>query len=76
MHHHNRLFGFTGRMFESPTQLHSNLNRWYDVKVGWWLSEDPIGFDAGREPRAILRESADEGDSTDWLRSPFRLLQR
>ena len=38
------LFLFTGRPFDSDTQLQNNLNRWYDARVGRWLSEDPIGF--------------------------------
>ncbi|MHB1037230.1 MAG: RHS repeat-associated core domain-containing protein [Pirellulales bacterium] len=41
------LFGFTGRLFDKDTKLQSNLHRWYDALVGRWLSEDPIGFDAG-----------------------------
>ncbi len=41
------LFLFTGRPFDSDTQLQNDLNRWYDASVGRWLSEDPIGFDAG-----------------------------
>ena len=43
------LFLFTGRPFDSDTQLQNNLNRWYDARVGRWLSEDPIGF-AGDDP--------------------------
>ncbi|MBC7350771.1 MAG: RHS repeat-associated core domain-containing protein [Thermogutta sp.] len=41
------LFLFTGRPFDSDTQLQNNLNRWYDARVGRWLSEDPIGFHGG-----------------------------
>ncbi len=41
------LSGFTGRMFDTATGLQNNLNRWYDAKVGRWISEDPIGFAAG-----------------------------
>jgi len=41
------LFLFTGRPFDSQTQLQNNLNRWYDPSVGRWLSEDPLGFSAG-----------------------------
>ena len=41
------LFLFTGRPFDSDTQLQNNLNRWYDARVGRWLSEDPIGFISG-----------------------------
>jgi RHS repeat-associated protein len=43
----NSRFVFTGRRFDSDTQLQNNLNRWYDARVGRWLSEDPIGFDGG-----------------------------
>ena len=41
------LFGFTGRLFDEDTGLQNNLNRWYDAKVGRWLSEDPIGYRGG-----------------------------
>ncbi len=41
------LFGFTGRQFDDATGLQNNLNRWYDAKVGRWISEDPISFAAG-----------------------------
>ena len=34
-------------MFDNATGLQNNLNRWYDPAVGRWLSQDPIGFDAG-----------------------------
>jgi RHS repeat-associated protein len=40
-------FAFTGRYFDKGTGLQNNLNRWYDPAVGRWLSEDPIGFQAG-----------------------------
>jgi len=35
------------RPFDSDTQLQNNFNRWYDFRVGRWLSEDPIGFAGG-----------------------------
>jgi len=38
------LFGFTGRAYDENSGLQNNLNRWYDSKVGRWVSEDPIGF--------------------------------
>ena len=38
------LFLFTARPFDANTGLQNNLNRWYDARVGRWLSEDPIGF--------------------------------
>jgi len=40
-------FEFTGRYFDEATGLQNNLNRWYDPKIGRWISEDPIGFYAG-----------------------------
>ena len=41
------LFLFTARPFDTDTGLQNNLNRWYDSRVGRWLSEDPIGFNGG-----------------------------
>ncbi len=41
------LFLFTARPFDGDTGLQNNLHRWYDPAVGRWLSEDPIGFEAG-----------------------------
>jgi len=43
----DQLFGYTGRALDESTGLQNNLNRWYDGPTGQWLSEDPIGFDAG-----------------------------
>jgi RHS repeat-associated protein len=40
-------FAYTGRLLDKATGLQNNLNRWYDARVGRWLSEDPIGFNAG-----------------------------
>jgi len=37
----------TARPYDSDSQLQNNLNRWYDARVGRWLSEDPVGFAAG-----------------------------
>ena len=38
------LFGYTGKAFDTDTQLQNNINRWYDASVGRWLSTDPIDF--------------------------------
>jgi len=43
----DQVFYFTGRMYDESTGLQNNLNRWYDPTVGAWISEDPIGFEAG-----------------------------
>jgi RHS repeat-associated protein len=39
-------FAYTGRLFDGYTDLQNNLHRWYDPRVGRWMSEDPIGFAA------------------------------
>jgi RHS repeat-associated protein len=41
------IYGFTGKQLDEATGLQHNLNRWYDAALGQWMSEDPIGFDAG-----------------------------
>lgn len=43
------ILGYTGRMWDSDAEIQNNLNRWYDPSVSQWLSEDPIGFEAGDE---------------------------
>ena len=39
------LFAYTGKAFDTSTQLQNNINRWYDATIGRWLSQDPIGFE-------------------------------
>jgi len=39
------LFGYTGKAFDTSTQLQNNINRWYDASIGRWLSIDPIDFE-------------------------------
>lgn len=41
------LFGYTGREWDSDVDLQYNRARWYDPVTGRWLSQDPIGFEAG-----------------------------
>ncbi|MGI8425122.1 MAG: RHS repeat-associated core domain-containing protein [Actinomycetota bacterium] len=41
------LIQFTGRPHSEATGLQNNWHRWYDVVLGQWPSEDPIGFMAG-----------------------------
>ena len=40
-------FRFAGREFDSETGLYYNRARYYDPKLGWFLSEDPIGLAGG-----------------------------
>lgn len=39
--------GFTGREYDADAQLSYHRARWYDPVVGRWISEDPLGFEAG-----------------------------
>jgi RHS repeat-associated protein len=38
---------YTGKYHDEITNLQWNINRWYDPNLGQWISEDPIGFNAG-----------------------------
>jgi RHS repeat-associated protein len=40
-------FKFTGREFDAETGLYYYRARYYDAAIGRFLSEDPLGFDAG-----------------------------
>ena len=43
----DELFGYTARDFDTAVGLQYNRARWYDPNTGRWLSQDPIGFNAG-----------------------------
>jgi RHS repeat-associated protein len=40
-------YGYTGREFDSDTGLYYYRARWYDPKLGRFISEDPIGLNGG-----------------------------
>jgi RHS repeat-associated protein len=40
-------YGWTGRDEDAQTGLQYNRARWYDPVTGRWISQDPLGFDAG-----------------------------
>jgi RHS repeat-associated protein len=42
-------FTYTGKLTDKESDLQWNINRWYDAKVGRWVSEDPIGFGNGNK---------------------------
>jgi RHS repeat-associated protein len=44
------LFLYTARPFDSDTALQNNVNRWYDLSTGRWMSEDPIEADINLHP--------------------------
>jgi RHS repeat-associated protein len=45
--HETLEIAFSGRPYDSATGLQNNLNRWYDPRLGRWMSEDPIGYAGG-----------------------------
>jgi RHS repeat-associated protein len=40
-------YAYTGREWDPDINLQYNRNRWYDPATGRWMSQDPIGFQAG-----------------------------
>ena len=40
-------YAWTGREIDVETDLQWNHARWYDAKIGKWISQDPLGLDAG-----------------------------
>jgi RHS repeat-associated protein len=40
-------YAFTGKEFDQNTDLQYNHARYYDARTGRWISQDPLGFDAG-----------------------------
>jgi RHS repeat-associated protein len=40
-------YTWTGRELDLETQLQYNRGRYYDATTGRWISQDPLGFDAG-----------------------------
>jgi RHS repeat-associated protein len=43
----NTRFKYTGREFDSETEMQYNRARYYDAAIGRLISEDPIGFEGG-----------------------------
>ncbi len=40
-------YAWTGRQLDGETGLQYNNARWYDSTTGNWITQDPLGFDAG-----------------------------
>lgn len=51
-------FRYTGREFDAESGLQFSRARYYDVKAGRFLSEDPIGFLGGQDFYAYVGNSA------------------
>ncbi|MER5911096.1 RHS repeat-associated core domain-containing protein [Streptomyces sp. NPDC001982] len=45
---------FPGQYFDPETQLHYNFFRYYDPVTAAYISADPLGLDAGPNPRAYV----------------------
>ena len=41
------MYAWTGQQLDVQTGLQYNRARWYDSESGRWMSQDPMGFDAG-----------------------------
>ena len=41
------IFAFTGRALDNAVGLQFNQLRHFDATVGRWLSEEPVGYEAG-----------------------------
>ena len=41
------MYAWTGRQLDLETGLQYNRARWYDSGTGRWITQDPMGFDAG-----------------------------
>jgi RHS repeat-associated protein len=81
------LFKFTARPQVADTDLQNNRARIFSVDCGWWLSQDPMGFDAGQtntgvycgndpvngtDPSGLWRRL---GTSTDYVAVPGDTFQ-
>ncbi|MBM3995955.1 MAG: RHS repeat-associated core domain-containing protein, partial [Planctomycetes bacterium] len=40
-------YAFTGRVRDDDVEMQGHHARWYDYTIGKWISQDPLGFDAG-----------------------------
>jgi RHS repeat-associated protein len=61
-------FGFTGREWDAELGLNYHRARYYDVGVGKWISEDPVGFAAlGFNLFAFVSNSPVDGSDPSGL---------
>ncbi|WP_153559381.1 RHS repeat-associated core domain-containing protein [Roseimaritima sediminicola] len=66
------LFAYTGRERDAEGDLQYNRARYYDAAIGRWISQDPIGFEAGDANlyRYVGNGTATATDSSGWCAEP------
>jgi RHS repeat-associated protein len=64
---------FTSRELDPATGLQYNRARWYDGRVGRWISEDPLGFVAGdgNLGRFVRNQVFDARDPSGLQQPPY-----
>jgi RHS repeat-associated protein len=63
------MYAWTGRQVDLETGLQYNRARWYDSTTGRWISQDPLGFDAGDSNlyRYVNNRPSSSGDPSGAL---------
>ena len=66
------LFSYTGREWDGDAELYYYRARWYDAKLGRFISEDPIGFAAGdaNVTRYVDNSPSNATDPTGLFQQP------
>ena len=68
-------FQFTGREFDQETGLYFNRARYYDSNTGRFVTEDPLGFDAGVNfYDYVLNDPVDNVDPFGWKTCTTRIM--
>ncbi len=74
------VFGFAGRDWDNDTGLYYNRARWFDPRLGRFISTDPIGFGGG-DTNLYRYGGNNPIDNLDpsgnsWLSKAFRSLKK
>ncbi len=68
------MYKWTGQEFDTETGLQYNRARYYDPHVGRWISQDPLGFDAGDSNlyRYVNNEPTNALDGSGLQKAPLQ----